>query len=313
MLSNFKKLMMKWLRKNVRLVILLGFVFFTSNLVCAEDVLPSAGQSLFSKAKHIEYIVGNSPVIISAPHGGRLAPASIPDRKNGVLLADGGTDRLARDIAQAFHRQTGKYPHVIICHLKRLKVDCNREVKEAAQGSIEAQQAWTDFHHYIEQARRSVIEKYGGGFYIDLHGHGHPEIRLELGYLLSNRQLKAKDEKVEELQGKSSIRKLADDSKASFAELLRGDSSFGALMQERGFPSVPSPEFPHAGEAKYFNGGYNTRRYGSRDGGKISGFQVECPGKGVRNSKKNRRIFAKAFADAVTVYLETHAALEVGE
>ncbi len=296
-----------------RLVISLSFVFVASGPVCASDSVSVAGQSLFSKDKHIEYIVGSSSVIISAPHGGRLVPASIPDRKNGVLLADGGTDRLARDIAQAFHRQTGKYPHVIICHLKRLKVDCNREIKEAAQGSVEAERAWTEFHQYIEQARRAVIEKHGGGLYIDLHGHGHPEIRLELGYLLSNLELKGEDGKVEELRGKSSIRKLADDSKASFAELLRGDSSFGALMKERGFPAVPSPEFPHAGEEKYFNGGYNTRRYGSRDGGKISGFQVECPGKGVRNSKKNRRIFAKAFADAVTVYLKIHAAVGVGK
>lgn len=289
-----------------RLVILLGFVFIVSSPVCADELLPAAGQSQYGKNKYVEYIGGNLPVIISAPHGGRLAPAGIPDRKSGVLLADGNTDLLAKEIASAFHKQTGKYPHVIICHLKRIKVDCNREIEEAAQGNEDAEQAWTEFHDFIGQARESLIESSGGGLYIDLHGHGHPDVRLELGYLLSNRELKGEDKKVEKLKKKSSIRKLADDSKASFVELLRGDASFGALMQQRGFSSVPSPEFPHAGDAKYFNGGYNTRRYGSWDGGKISGFQVECPRKSVRDTEKNRKAFAKAFASAVVEYLTLH-------
>ncbi len=298
---------MKRCSKLSRFVFLLCSCLTALSQVGADDARPLVGQSLLDEKQYIEYIVGNLPVIISAPHGGRLVPESIPDRKSGVLLADGNTDLLAQEIAEAFHKQTGKFPHVIICHLKRIKVDCNREIKEAAQGNAEAERAWTDFHAFIEQARESVLEKNSGGLYIDLHGHGHPQIRLELGYLLSNRELKRDDKEVGKLKNKSSIRELADRSKVSFAELLRGDSSFGGLMQERGFPSVPSPEFPDAGEARYFNGGYNTRRYGSRDGGEISGFQVECPRKSVRNTEKNRKAFAKAFASAVVEYLGIHS------
>lgn len=281
-------------------------VFLSSGQVSAQEGMVAPGRSQFGEKDRIEYIVGDFPVIISAPHGGRLVPPEIPDRTSGVLLADGNTDLLAREIVLAFHKQTGKYPHVIICHLKRVKVDCNREIKEAAQGNAEAERAWKEFHQFIEQARKSVIEMNGAGLYIDLHGHGHPEARLELGYLLSNRQLKLKDSELEGLKDKTSIRQLADDSKVPFVELLRGDSSFGGLMQQRGFSTVPSPKFPHAGEGKYFNGGYNTRRYGSRDGGKISGFQVECPRRGVRDTEKNRKAFAEAFAEALVEYLNLH-------
>ncbi len=292
----------------VWIVLWLGLFFAVSPLIVADDTLV-AGRSVFDENRYIEYIPGDLPLIISAPHGGRLKPASIPDRKKGVLLADGATDLLAMEIVTAFQQQMGKTPHVIICHLKRLKLDCNREIEEAAQGSGEAELAWREFHGFIEQARATVIKNNGAGLYIDLHGHGHPELRLELGYLLSKKQLQGSDQEVNRLENRSSMRELSEGRKISFAELLRGDLSFGALMQKRGFPSVPSPKFPHAGEAKYFNGGYNTRRYGSRDGGVISGFQLECPGKSVRNSKKNRQAFAKAFVAAVMEYMKSHQVL----
>jgi hypothetical protein len=286
-------------------------VLLSSGWVSAQEGVAAPGGSQFGEKDQIEYIIGNFPVIISVPHGGRLAPLDIPDRTSGVLLADGNTDLLAREIVLAFHKETGKYPHVIICHLKRIKVDCNREIKEAAQGNAEAERAWKEFHQFIEQARKSVVEKNGAGLYIDLHGHGHPEARLELGYLLSNRQLKLKGSVLEGLKDQTSIRQLADDSKVPFVELLRGGSSFGGLMQQRGFSTVPSPEFPHAGEGKYFNGGYNTRQYGSRDGGKISGFQAECPGRGVRDTEKNRKAFAEAFTEALMEYLDLYLVAKI--
>jgi len=257
---------MKRLNRIFGITLLLSSV--VSWQVSAKQDAVAPGKSRFGEKDQIEYIVGDLPVIISVPHGGRLAPTEMPDRKSGVLLADENTDLLAREIVQAIHRQTGKYPHVIICHLKRIKLDCNREVKEAAQGNAEAERAWQEFHNFIEQARESVVETNGAGLYIDLHGHGHPEARIELGYLLSNNQLKIRDSELEGLKDQTSIRQLADDSKVPFVELLRGDASFGWLMQQRGFPAVPSPEFPHAGGEKYFNGGYNSRRYGSLKEGK---------------------------------------------
>jgi N-formylglutamate amidohydrolase len=38
------------------------------------------GKSIFGTNKFIEYRVGNIPVIITAPHGGKDIPENIPER-----------------------------------------------------------------------------------------------------------------------------------------------------------------------------------------------------------------------------------------
>lgn len=297
---------MKTAKRYLRFSIGFLLLLFVSCQGWTEGSAIPAGQSRFCQDRHVEYIVGNLPVVISAPHGGRLAPESIPDRTQGTFQTDVDTDLLAREIVQAFHQQTGKYPHVIICHVKRIKVDCNRNLNEATQGDPGAQRVWQSFHNFIEESINTVIETAGEGLYVDLHGHSHPEAFLELGYLISNRQLQESDEELIARASNSSIRALLLRSDTPFLELLRGESSFGALMQRRGIPSAPSPAHPHVGEAKFFGGGFNTRLYCLRDDDRIYGFQMEVPRKGVRDSAANRILFAEAFAEAVEEYLGIH-------
>jgi hypothetical protein len=52
------------------------------------------GQSYFGRNNYIEYIAGNAPVILTAPHGGALTPGSIPDR---TASACGGTATTVTD------------------------------------------------------------------------------------------------------------------------------------------------------------------------------------------------------------------------
>lgn len=44
-----------------------------------------AGQSYFGRNGYIEYVAGNAPVILTAPHGGSLTPTGIPDRTAAAL------------------------------------------------------------------------------------------------------------------------------------------------------------------------------------------------------------------------------------
>ncbi|PCJ51934.1 MAG: hypothetical protein COA79_25180 [Planctomycetota bacterium] len=268
-------------------------------------------KSEFKEKKRVEYLVGNLPIIISAPHGGRILPKDIPDRTYGVLLTDTNTDLLAKDIYQAFINLTGKAPHVIICHLKRLKVDCNREIKEAAQKNPDAEKVWKAFHGFIGKAVSSVIVSNKQGLYIDLHGQSHPEARLELGYLISNNKLQGSNSSLINLQNRSSLKNLLPSSQTPFLELLKGKSSMGGLMNKYKFPSVPSPAIPHSDKAKYFSGGYNTRRYCLLTKENIYGFQAECPRKGVRDTDGNRKKFAKAFAKSIIQFLKIHAKLNI--
>ena len=261
------------------------------------------GQSYFGRSNYIEYIAGDLPVIISAPHGGALTPAEISDRDcTGVpdcsTATDSNTADLAARIRTEVQNQVGHVPHIIICHLKRTKVDCNREIDVGAMSNVWAMVAWNEFQDFIAAAKTAVSNQYGKGFYIDLHGHGHTIQRLELGYLLSATELGYSDTTLNSTfyENQSSIRKLSQQSPLTFPQLLRGSNSFGALIEAEGYPAVPSPDIPDPDSDPYFNGGYNTVQHGSVNGGVISGLQIECNMTGVRDSAANRTAYAQALA-----------------
>lgn len=144
-----------------------------------------AGQSYFGRNQYVEYIAGDLPVIVTAPHGGVIRAPDMPDRAVADTLRDANTQELARAIDSAFVVATGRHPHVVMCRVHRVKLDCNRELAVAAMGDPEAAQAWNEFHAFIAAARGAIVREHGSGLLIDLHGHGHTLQRLELGYLLS--------------------------------------------------------------------------------------------------------------------------------
>lgn len=271
------------------------------------------GQAYFGRNNYIEYQAGALPVIISVPHGGSLAPAEIPDRTWGTTGNDRAALETGQAIAAALLARTGNPVHLIICHLQRVKLDANRDVVEAAQGNVYAIQAWNEYHGFIEAARQAVSARSGRGLYIDLHGHGHALARLELGYLLTASDLNRSDGELNQggWAATSSLGALAAETSVSFAELLRGPSSLGGLLQERGYPAVPSPATPAPGSDPYFSGGYSVQRHSSPQGGTISGVQIECHYQGVRDTAANRAAFAAALADALSVYLKLHFRLSL--
>jgi hypothetical protein len=270
------------------------------------EVLLEPGQTRFGQQEYIEYLGGNLPVILSAPHGGRLRPADIPDREQGTFAFDTNTQELARAVADELKERTGGWPHLVICRLHRRKVDCNREIKEAAAGNPQAEQAWKEFQGFIETARNNVAKSHGRGLYIDLHGHGHAEPRLELGYLHTADQLAADDATLNSgmYAAESSLKGIAVLGRTPYAELVRGAYSFGALMEAGGFPCSPSPTNPHP-KAPYFRGGYNTAQHG-RDAAPLAGLQIETNSRGVRDTPENRQRFARALASTLETYLSVH-------
>lgn len=271
-------------------------------------------MSYFGRNHYIEYIAGELPVILSAPHGGSLRPAEIPDRTYGTTITDLNTGDLARAADSALVRLTGKHAHVVIVHLHRVKLDANRDLAEGAQGDAEAALAWEEFHRFLTDAKSAVNQRSLGGLYIDLHGHGHTIQRLELGYLLDSEELRQPDDSLDSrstYEEVSSIRTLSVRSPLSFAELLRGPSSLGALLEAQGFPAVPSHATPDPGDEEYFAGGFNTVMHGCRGGGTICGVQIESNRIGVRDTEGNRAAFAVALARVVERYLELHFGMDI--
>jgi hypothetical protein len=268
-----------------------------------------AGRSYFGANGWVEMIAGELPIIVSAPHGGAIEPAAIPTRTGNVTtVADANTQELAREIGSAFRSEIGRAPTVIIMRLHRRKIDANREIVEAAQGNPAAERAWYEYHGFIEATRPAIVDAQREGFYIDLHGHGHPINRVELGYRLSVNDLKGSDQALDaaSMVEKSSIRARVAASGIPHSQLLRGPNGLGTLFELRGFPSVPSAAQPHPGDAPYFTGGYSTNRHSSRDGSLISGVQIEANRPGIRDTPENRRRFAAAL---LTVLRDWHPAL----
>lgn len=271
------------------------------------------GVSYYGAHGYTEYIPGSLPIIISAPHGGYLEPEVIPNRTcfDAVYATDAYTQELIRDIQNSIYAEFGCYAHVVINLLDRKKLDANRNLAEGACGNDSAKQAWNDFNDFIDIAESTVMEQYGKGLYIDLHGHGNPKQRLEIGYLLYDEELQLSDAELntDTYINYSSIQYLVATNTGGFthAELLRGAISFGTLMQDVGYASVPSAAdpFPLSGD-NYYSGGYNTAERSSYSGGTIDGFQIECNYTGVRDTDINRKKFADSIVSVLKTYLETH-------
>jgi N-formylglutamate amidohydrolase len=277
---------------------------------------PQPGRSYFRAQRHVEYVAGNLPVVLVAPHGGRLRPEAIPDRKEGVLDGDANTQELARAMAEEFLARTGRNAHLVLSLLHRRKLDPNREIKEAAQGSAAAEAVWREFHAAIEGALAAAVAQHGFAFLIDLHGHAHPIPRLELGYGLGAAQLNQSDAAFDRsnFAGLSTVRDLHARVGGSGAALLRGPGSLGDLFARRGYRAVPSPQEPAPGANPFFSGGYIVRRHaGEPATTKVDGVQFEIHRTGVRDTAENRAAFARASVDVLTTFLRERYRFEAVE
>lgn len=282
----------------------------------------------------IEYIAGDvsSRLIISAPHGGLTKPSIMRDRtadyNYGTLpnnqysndqsfgnIADSKTKEMATEIANSVRTRTGKRPHLIINHLHRSKLDANRRKEVGAQNGLYAKPAWDKFHAYINAAKATISANHASGLYIDIHGHTHTPQRTEIGYLLTKNQLTNYTNSLGDLTNSSSIKGMVSSS-VSHANLIKGTYAFGTLLSNHNnrlgpYPATPSKAYPMPGDqtiftdGKYFSGGYNNARHGSKFGGKISGFQIEF-NQGVRLDDSTRPTYASNVARAIQIYMDQY-------
>jgi hypothetical protein len=275
----------------------------------------SAQEISYGVNNYIAYQMGNIPLVISVPHGGNVAPASIPDRTcpNAVTVTDLNTQQIAKEISNNIFSLTGCYPHIVYCNLKRSKLDCNRNMTDGTCDHPEALTAWKEYHDFMLQAiTNSDVDHSFNTFMIDIHGHGKPSQRIELGYLLDEIELENTDLvlNTSAFINNSSLRKLALQNKNNLqhADLIRGALSFGTLLHDKGYPAVPSSQIPSpGGDNTYYNGGYITAHYTSYNPAiEANGFQIELNYSGLRNTTENIKKFAVVMADAILEYMYAH-------
>jgi hypothetical protein len=153
------------------------FSLISLSKVFAEFVV---GESYYGLNNHIQYIPGNSPIIIVVPHGGTINPDSLPLVKDREI--DNGTLETSFLVMDSILAQTnGLVPHMIINHLHPSKMMASQDTTEAAGGHPVAIRAWIEFHDYIEIAKREVTQTWGSGHYFEFHGNGHNSQWNEIG------------------------------------------------------------------------------------------------------------------------------------
>ncbi|MBI5727714.1 MAG: hypothetical protein HY965_07670 [Ignavibacteriales bacterium] len=290
--------------------VFLALLFFPAFLFSQEAY---HGKGVMSNSGYVEYFKGNIPVVISVPHDGESAPSAIPDRNCGgaQTKSDIHTLEMGLGLRKAFFNKTGNMPYLIINHLKRRKVDVNREVEEAACGSRVAEIVWDEYHSFIDSAKEAVFNQFKKGLYIDLHAHGHTAQFLEIGYLLDAEELQLSNNDLDDALfiEKSSIRSLTSSglSKEKFTSIVRGSQSLGTLIENAGYPAIPSLAHPYPElEQPFFRGGYSLHRHGSLNGGTIDGVQIETNFKNVRDNSGNITAFSQALTDALIQFVNHH-------
>ncbi|MBV1869596.1 MAG: fibronectin type III domain-containing protein [Gammaproteobacteria bacterium] len=270
----------------------------------------------------IEYIAGDLPIIISVPHGGDKTPRDIPTRRGGAFsgvttATDIYTVPLAYQLRNEIYKQTGGYPHIIICRLDRSKVDMNRDREPKWSENSRVLTAWEDFHGFIDLAKQAAIDQTaannepssGFGFYIDLHGQ--PGSRTMIGNSISGYHLNKSDDHINAMVADSSLDDVFsrfNHTGKPFADMVRGENSFGGLIEEHGVPlagdnllCVPSPSKPEPG-GTFYSGHYNLNRHThllenfQHSFPQISGIQLEC-------STEVRKYHREAFSTAVSATL----------
>lgn len=267
----------------------------------------TAGETYFGRNNYIEYRAGNVPVLLVTGHDGDLEPQEIPLRTYGSTARDLSLNPLTIAMADEFTARTGKRPHLIISHLRRNRLDPNREIVEAAQGNRYAEQAWHEYHNsFIRAARDAVEREYGFALTFDMHGHGHEIARLELGYLLGASELNVNDSTFKQpgYTWQSSLRSMMlNNPSLPFPALIRGAKSLGERFVELGVPAWPSATYPTIGTAPFFNGGFTTSEHSCIDcNSPVDAIQIETHF-GVRNNATNRAQFARDFANVLQGYL----------
>jgi hypothetical protein len=272
------------------------------------------GQHSFGWRGWVEYVQGNLPIVLCAPHGGLLEPKEISVRKDGVLDGDKYTAELTCEMMEYFAQIYGNdvegkplVPHAIFCHLDRSRIDANRSKSECANDTL-AFETWDYFHSFIEIAKRNALKSHGFVHVFDVHGNT-ASVKVMLGHLIRKVEFETSSE--EELLRRldqSSIRQLAATKKTKEEKLslLLGENSLGYLLEKEGIPSTPVGQKPfNWGGEIFFNGGYNTWRHGSckTSEKRVNSTQIETPIH-LRENPNNRETFAKVFASAAHKFIK---------
>lgn len=206
----------------------------------------------------VEIRRGSLPIILSAPHGGGLPIAGVPERigagvEKFAKVRDERTSELTEKIAAALDRRLKGQVHVVIARFDRKYLDVNRPASGAYE-SPAVKPVYDAYHAALAAACSAVERDWGHGLLVDIHGQSAEPRAI--------------------FRGTAERRTLAHLIDRFGAEALDGPRSVSGALEVLGYKVVPAGGSSDA-EDRRFNGGHIVRTYGSGQGGTIDALQLE--------------------------------------
>jgi N-formylglutamate amidohydrolase len=236
--------------------------------------------------------VGELPIILSAPHGGKLAVPEVAVRKGEGLKTGGsgfvvdrdtGTEELSLQVAAAIEKRFGKKPYFVIARSHRKFLDPNRP-PEIAYEDDNAKPVYDAYHNALRDSCRAVQEKFHKGLLLDIHGQGT-----------------AKDAVFRGTQDGKTVTLLRE----RFGEAAHtGESSLFSRLKTHGWKVHPDPF--DGKEQAGFRGGFIVQTYGSHQGFGIDAIQLEFGAdfRAKAAREKTATTLARAVADYSASFLD---------
>ena len=282
------------------------------------------GNTYGNPLGHIQYLVGNTPIIITIPHGGSLTPSTIPVI-NSELYQEINTKELSeRLVYHIFELTGGKYPHVIYSNVHPSHFNVDTTLVEGTANNTYAVQGYTSYHSFLEAAVDTVLSQFSVGFLIDLHAENTHSQEVEVGYGLSKVELDLPNGALNEegLQSASTIEQYAQISPSFFSDILRGGTSLGAKISSETyyyanpggaitafqFDVVPSDQIPQV-HSDYKLKSYTSNLYHQTKG--INTFTLSFPVDNSINSAAAYNAFASLFVENLRSSVLSHTQIDI--
>jgi N-formylglutamate amidohydrolase len=236
---------------------------------------------------------GTLPIIVSAPHGGRLAVPGVPERlgkglTNYQTVRDDYTAELAERFAVELEKQLDGKPWLVVARFDRTYIDANRPAEEGYE-SEKARPTYDAYHAALAEACKAVKKEYGRGLLLDIHGQGEYKDAICRGTR----------------NGKTVTLLIERDGRHA----LTGRRSVLGHLQRNGYRVLPSCDADaDAKEVAKFNGGYIIDTYGSHTGHAIDAIQLEF-GTSLR-TKDQFPTTARDLATAAAVFHDEYLAVK---
>lgn len=278
--------------------LLLFLILFAANVI--STVVAQSPSLDLDDLRDVERAIliqsGELPILISAPHGGKLNIQGVDPRSGEGLPVgpsgfftgrDSGTQELGEALLVELKRRLGKTPYGVISAVHRKYLDPNRP-SDIAFDSSKLQVLYDRYHHSLQAFVAKILEEHHAGLLIDLHGQGSKRDTVYRG--TANGQ---------------TTRRLRE---RFGSESTQGQASLFGMLKKRGWIVFPDPL--EGREQSGFTGGYIVRTYGSHQPIGIDAWQLEL-GSDFRSRKVLERVvceLADAIAEYHSLYLTPHPA-----